>query len=326
MEKLGQYTLSGHLTNENAGYSMWGFGQKNGKDYFIKQFLSPKYPHNDTVSTPEQLAKKVAKCDKFISQKRKIYEVLNRCSDGNDVRVCELFRVESKFYITMDKIVALPWGVEDVVALPLNERIRLCAIIAHAIAALHQGGIVHSDLKHENVLFTYTANGSLTAKVIDFDSSFLESDPPGDGEKIVGDFHYFSPEACASLNGMPATLTCKMDVFALGVLFHQYLSGDSLKYDQEGYLYAGEAVLNGCNAVLSSSLSPQLQSILQPMFSLDPALRPAAMDVYRSLAKLAGMVSAAPVVDPVPIRRHTYERTVTVPRGGDPFFTPGDLL
>ena len=31
MVKLGKYELAGSLTNQNAGYSVWGFAKKNGK-------------------------------------------------------------------------------------------------------------------------------------------------------------------------------------------------------------------------------------------------------------------------------------------------------
>ena len=49
MEKLGSYNLIGSLTNQNAGYSVWGFAKKDGKDYFIKEFVDQKYPANDTL-------------------------------------------------------------------------------------------------------------------------------------------------------------------------------------------------------------------------------------------------------------------------------------
>ncbi len=328
MEKLGQYTLNGHLSNENAGYSMWGFGVKDGKDYFIKQFLSPKYPYNDNIASPERVKKRIAKCDKFVQQKCQLYAALNRYSDGNDVRICELFRVESKYYITMEKIEDLGWMVPEIFALPMFERLRLCAIIAHAISALHDGGIVHSDLKPENILFTRTPSGNITAKIIDFDSGFLESDPPSDGEKVVGDFHYFSPEACATLNEQPAKLSCKMDVFALGVLFHQYLSGIGVSFDQEGYMYAGEAVLAGCRVIQSDTLPEEIRNILQPMFALDPELRPTAFQVYESLAKLVG-ITPGPAYEPEAEDEeaaHFVPDSKTEYAGGSAFFEAGDLL
>ena len=55
MEQLCGYTLTGDMTNKNAGFSMWCFGIKEGREYFIKQFLTPKYPYKDTVSSPQRI-------------------------------------------------------------------------------------------------------------------------------------------------------------------------------------------------------------------------------------------------------------------------------
>ena len=142
MEKLGTYELTGHLTSQNSGYSVWGFGRKAGTDYFIKQFLSPKYPENDTVSSPERIQKK-QQCERFESQKIAVYRALNENSDGNAVRVEEFFRIGSKYYISMQKIEALPWNVAAVAALPEGEKRWLCFVIAHGVAGLHKGHIVH---------------------------------------------------------------------------------------------------------------------------------------------------------------------------------------
>ena len=72
MEKLGSYELTGHLTSQNSGYSVWGFGKKNGRDFFIKQFLSPKYPDNDTVSRAASIEKRKKKCERFEQKKAAI--------------------------------------------------------------------------------------------------------------------------------------------------------------------------------------------------------------------------------------------------------------
>ena len=60
IEMLGSYQLTSELSSQNSGFSVWGYGKKNGRDFFIKQFLSPKYPDNDTVSSPERLQKRIA--------------------------------------------------------------------------------------------------------------------------------------------------------------------------------------------------------------------------------------------------------------------------
>ena len=308
MDNLGAYVLSGALTNQNAGYSVWGFGKKNGKDYFIKQFIEKKYPHNDTVSSPARLAKKKEECYRFEQRKIGMYKMINQHSDGNAVRIEEFFRVESKYYISMRKIEALPWGYSDVNALPEAEIRRLCAIIAHGVASLHKGRVIHADLKPDNILFMKTANGSITAKIIDFDSGFLETEPPGPGESIVGDFHYFSPEACRSVWGEPMKLTCKMDVFALGVLFHQYFTGSLPGYDEEMGSYSGEVAAKGGTLKVLDGVPGDLKDMIASMLDNDPDKRPTAMEVYAKL-------SPTPVVAP----------PTPKPAGTSPFYRAGDL-
>lgn len=327
MEMLGTYELTGHLSSQNSGYSIWGFGKRGGRDYFIKQFLSPKYPEGDTVSSPERLQKKIAQCRKFEQMKFAIYQQLNANTDGNAVRVTEFFRIGSKYYITMPKIEALPWGAEDVAALPEADKRRLCSIIAHGIAGIHKGRIVHADLKHDNVLFMYARNGSVTAKIIDFDSSFLETDPPEAGEDIIGDLVYFSPEACMSIWGEPRELTCKMDIFSLGVLFHQYFAGELPGFDREQCNYPGEAVAKGFPLTLSEKIPEDVKELLSKMLAEDPAQRPDAQTVFRGLFNGAPpeevaeeTVVSAPVAEPP--RSEAFSSSTT---SGNPFFAAGDL-
>lgn len=283
---LWQYNMIGNLSNRNAGYSMWGFAKKDGKDFFVKQFLSPKYPVNDTQSSPARIRRKMDICDKFVQQKQKIYSVVNAESDGNDVRIQELFRVDSKFYIAMEKIEALPWTIQTVCDLDIDEKRRLCAIIAHGIAALHHGGLIHADVKHENILFTKTPTGTITAKITDFDSAFLETEPLDENEEIVGDWVYFSPEAWNKINGEPANLTCKMDVFALGVLFHQYFAGTLPLFDTENCSAAGQALHMGLEVRVAEGLPQDLTELLQQMLSKDPDDRPTADEVFRRIRTL----------------------------------------
>lgn len=332
MEKLGKYELAGSLTNQNAGYSVWGFGKKNGKDYFIKQFVEQKYPANDTVSSPERLAKKIKACERFEQRKKALYQMLNENSDGNAVRVEEFFRIESKYYISMRKIESIHWSVEDVAKLPSGEIRRLCAIIAHGVASLHKGRMIHADLKPDNILFMKTDAGYTTAKIIDFDSGFLETDPPGPGETIVGDFHYFSPEACRSIWGEEVELTCKMDIFALGVLFHEYFTGKIPSFNTEESTYSGEAAAKGEVLTVSDKLPNDICDLLKQMLNNDPTQRPTAMEVFNFLRGIAPSVApvthdvvhddVAPAHDDVVIHSPVIEVSTT---SSNPFFRPGDL-
>lgn len=322
LEMLGDYRLTTQLTSQNSGFSVWGYGIKQGKEYFIKQFLSPKYPENDNISSPQRLQKRLKLCEDFEYSKRRLYQTLNRCSDGNALRVHEFFRVGPNYYISTQKITAPSWDIERIAALRDVDKRRICATIAHAVASFHEGGLVHADLKHTNILFSHGASGIMTAKVIDFDSSFLETSPPLPGEEIIGDQVYFSPEACLHIWGEEVPLTCKMDVFALGVLFHQYFTGKLPEFDRENFCYPGEAVANGELLTLAPELPAPLAQLLGSMLSPDPQDRPAAAEVFEALyngpdgpGRFVGSEEAAKV----------YSGASTYTAGGRRWSQAGDL-
>lgn len=283
MDKIWRYTPQSGFTNKNAGFSMWCFGTYQGKEYFIKQFLSPKYPAEDKESSPEKIAKKRKECAAFEQRQKRLYATLAEHSDGNDVSILAFFRVSSRYYIVTEKIEALPWTIKTIAALEESEKRRLCAIIAHAIAALHKGNMVHSDIKHDNILYTHTESGKVTAKIIDFDGGFLESDPPSMDDGVTGDTNYFSPEVCARAYGEERPLSSKIDVFALGVLFHQYFSGELPGYDHSSASCPGEAVLQGNRLTLSKDLPEDIADLLGKMLSEDPQERPTTQEVFEKL-------------------------------------------
>lgn len=339
MEKLWRYTPQSGFTSRNAGFSMWCFGTYQGKEYFIKQFLSPKYPADDHVSSPEKILKKQQACLAFESRKKQMYAALLDCSDGNDVCILEFFRVASRYYIVTEKVEALPWSVETIAALDEAEKRRLCAIIAHAIAALHKGGLIHSDIKHDNILYTYTEAGTVTAKIIDFDGSFLESEPPSADEGITGDMNYFSPEVCARTYGELRPLSTKLDVFALGILFHQYFSGSLPVYDTQSAACPGEAVLQGSSLQLSEALPPDIAALLASMLAEDPDARPTTQEVFEQLRPYQPDAAAteAPkrfcpycgraIAETAAFCNDCAAAFTVEPTGAEasPFFMPGDL-
>lgn len=83
------YLVAGTLKSDNAGFSKWGIAQKDGQDYFLKEFLSPVYPQNASMYSPEQAEKRRKYCEKHEAQKTLLYKTINEASDGNDVRIVD---------------------------------------------------------------------------------------------------------------------------------------------------------------------------------------------------------------------------------------------
>lgn len=300
---IGEYTIIGELNNDESGYSKWGFAQKGGKSFFIKEFLSPVFPPDDAPFSNEIINRKRKVCYEFEQKKQALYSRLYQCNTGNIIVVNNFFRNGSKYYITTDLVDSDKIGVEYIANnfTPI-QKLVLIKVLTYNVGVLHDHGIIHGDIKPSNVLIKKTT-GAYTAKLIDFDSSFLETDPP-DYEDLQGDMVYFSPEAFMMLAEECGTLTSKVDVFALGILFHQYYTGEVPYFDTEQYAYAFEAVLDGVELKANKEVPENIAELIEAMLKREPEDRPTlgkVFDVLNGRGSLnSGVYSSHGGYDPVP--------------------------
>ncbi|MGI5215928.1 protein kinase domain-containing protein [Plantactinospora sp. CA-290183] len=101
-------------------------------------------------------------------------------------------------------------------ALDWRIAVRVCAEAGAALAAAHQGGIVHRDVKPANIVLTPAG-----VKVLDFGIAALigERDLAAGGE-VVGTPAFVAPERLDGVRASPAT-----DVYAVGVVLYLSLAG-----------------------------------------------------------------------------------------------------
>ncbi len=111
--------------------------------------------------------------------------------------------------------------------LSLQERLTLFIQLCHAIQHAHQKGVIHRDLKPSNVLVT-VQDGKPVPKVIDFGVAKAIEEPLTE-KTVLTNFHafigtpaYTSPEQ-AEMTG--ADVDTRSDIYSLGVLLHELLTG-----------------------------------------------------------------------------------------------------
>ena len=102
--------------------------------------------------------------------------------------------------------------------LPWDTRYSICQDVAEGLSALHSCGVVHGDVKTENVLMKKDAR--LIAKVADFSHSKLDT---GEAGRLPGGTSPFNaPEWKETL---PIAALYKTDVFSYGLLMSNILVG-----------------------------------------------------------------------------------------------------
>lgn len=112
-------------------------------------------------------------------------------------------------------------------ALTIPDRVALFVQVCEAMTHAHQNGILHRDLKPNNVLVT-EQEGRPLVKVIDFglakalDQETAEAAMVTQAGQVVGTPSYMSPEQ-AGVTGEVVDL--RTDVYSLGVMLHQLLVG-----------------------------------------------------------------------------------------------------
>jgi tRNA A-37 threonylcarbamoyl transferase component Bud32 len=131
-----------------------------------------------------------------------------RLEDGSVYIVMEL--IEGSDLYTLMKRDPIPW-----------QRARDIAIqICEALEAAHQQGIIHRDLKLENVLLTTRRGRSDFVKVVDFGIAKVRGGSKLTAAgRVMGTPEYMSPEQCAG-----KTVDHRTDIYSLGVMMYEMLT------------------------------------------------------------------------------------------------------
>ncbi|MBA3655324.1 MAG: serine/threonine protein kinase, partial [Actinobacteria bacterium] len=227
----------------------------------------------------------------FVARFRREARAAASLNHPNIVAVFDSGEHEGQYFIVMEYVdgPTLAELMAEEGRLPETRAAEIGMEIAAALAAAHQQGIVHRDVKPGNVLLG--AGGMV--KVVDFGIARAVAGNtaltrPG---TIVGSVSYLSPE-----QAMGQEIGTASDIYSLGVVLYAMVTGRPPFQADTPVAIAHQHVHQDPvpPSELASDISPAFEALVLQMLAKDPADRPAAVEDVRQelLAVMEG--STAP--------------------------------
>ena len=202
-QNVGRYTVTELLGGGGMAWVLAATDQAGGADIALK-LLKPKYAGDPQFT------------QRFLNEAT----VAGELRHPNIIRILEVGQHGEAVYFAMPRLRgSLDARLEEGAALPEQDVMRISRDVARAMAFAHETGVIHRDIKPQNILFDDADAGVLTdfgiARAI---ASYVSTT----GKRLtIGTPHYISPEQARGQK-----LDGRTDIYALGVTMYRAATGE----------------------------------------------------------------------------------------------------
>ncbi|MCB0328118.1 MAG: protein kinase [Bdellovibrionales bacterium] len=162
--------------------------------------------------------------ERFIERFKKEASLLLRFSHPGITQLRDFGRTEEgMYYMAMDYCdgVPLKYQLDSESFFSYEDALQIAIQILDVLEAAHTQGIVHGDIKPENIMLEKMAEDDIRIKVLDFGTAVLKQQFAEEEGAVFGTPCYMSPEQAAG----EVTLDQRSDIYSLGVVLYELLTG-----------------------------------------------------------------------------------------------------
>ena len=216
--------------------------------------------------------------DAAMTRFRQEVKLARRVTHRNVARTFDIGEHAGDSYLTMEYVdgASLARRLQDRGALDLAEAVRITAADADGLAAAHAVGVVHRDLKPDNVLLA--GDGRVVLTDFGIAHSRGAGDITGDGQ-LLGTPAYMAPEQVEG-----RAIDDRADIYALGLVLHELLTGERVWHgDHPIALAVARLTRQPPDLRARLTLPAALADLLDRCLARAPEARPPAADVAAAL-------------------------------------------
>ena len=237
-------------------------------DTVLGRSVALKFPHPHLLRDPQAR-------ERFLREARAV----SALDHPNVVVLFDIGEAEGEVFLAMQHVEGRSLRQRIEAGLPpLAETIAIGRAVADALAHAHGRGVIHRDLKPDNILVTPDGR----VKVADFGTArLIDENQITQAGAVLGTGGYLAPEL---LQGGPAEAAA--DLFALGAVLYELCSGRAA-FQGEGPAAVFYQTLHQDPPPLPDSIPGELRELIGRLLEKDPARRPpGAVAVANALADL----------------------------------------
>lgn len=160
----------------------------------------------------------MANDESFIKRFRAESRAVAMLSHPNIVSVYDVSHSDDVEYIVMELVdgINLKQYMKSTGPLPADEVLNFSTQIAKALSHAHSKGIIHRDIKPQNVMLL--KDGLI--KVADFGIAALQNGIEENTDETIGSVHYIAPEQARGL-----AADARSDIYSLGIVMYEMMTG-----------------------------------------------------------------------------------------------------